>query len=276
MINLSKRSWLLLGGLLLGVGLGLTFGRSVPIHAQATPSSATIRRQVKHDMRHVGGRWSVQVTRLGAQPVNVTVGNHAVKRQRAASTIKLYIMLSIFQRVQRHQLKLTATTKARLKRMIYNSDNVAANQLIAQAGGLAAVNRVIRQHRFTQTTLGRHLMDTRALHRGHDNWTSVRDLTRFLTLLAQHRLLGTKQDKRMLTLMRHCRNHSKLPRLVTHATVFNKTGEYPDLGVQNDAAYFKTHGRRIIVVAMSQSGHANRQYPALAQVGKHLVTRLSK
>ena len=278
MSELTKLGWRLLGGAVLGlvVAVGLNAKQTTVGHAQATVRPATIQRQIKHDMRHVGGRWSVQVTRLGARPVNVTVGNRTVKRQRAASTIKLYIMLSIFQRVRQHRLTLTATTKTRLKRMIYNSDNVAANQLITTAGGLKAVNRVIRQHHFTQTTLGRHLMDTQALRRGHDNWTSVHDLTRFLTLLAQHRLLGATQDKRMLTLMRHCRNHSKLPKLVTHATVFNKTGEYPDLGVQNDAAYFKVHGQRLTVVVLSQHSQAARQYPAMAQLGKHLVARLSK
>lgn len=265
--------WRLLGLLIVGLGLG---ARPNVVRAAPTPKPTVIRHQVKHDLRHVGGRWSVQISRLGRHPVNVTVGNRQVGRQRAASTIKLYIMLSIFQRVKRHRLTLTSTVKHRLKRMIYNSDNVAANQLIKTAGGRAAVNRVIAQHHFGQTILGRRLMDVTALRHGHDNWTSTRDLTRFLTRLAQHRLLGKTQDKRMLRLLRHCRNHSKLPRLVKHATVYNKTGEYPALGVQNDAAYFNRHGQKIIIVVLSQGSRPARQLPAMAQLGKHLVSQLSK
>ena len=243
--------------------------------AVASKSQKQLKKLINRDMRGVGGRWSVKVTRLGQQPLTVTTGNRAVKRQRAASTIKLFIMLTIFQKAQRHQLTVTAATRQQLQRMIYNSDNVAANQLIAKAGGLAAVNRVIAQHHFTQSHLGRHLMDTQALRRGHDNWTSVRDLTRFLTLTTQHRLLGATTDKQMLTLLRHCRNHSKLPLLVKNVTVYNKTGEYPDLGVQNDAALFKTpQGRKITVVVMSQSGNGQRQYPAMNHLGRDVVRAL--
>lgn len=265
-------------GLLLGLLImGFALGTQVTVAQAATTSKATvIRRQVKHDLRHVRGRWSVQVTRLGRHPVNITVGNRKVGRQRAASTIKLYIMLSVFQRAKRHHLKLTPTVWMRLRRMIYNSDNVAANQLIRTVGGRAAVNRVIAQHHFNQTTLGRYLMDVTALRHGHDNWTSTRDLTRLMTQLAQHRLLGKTQDTRMLKLLRHCRNHSKLPRLVHHAIVYNKTGEYPALGVQNDAAYFRRHGQKIIIVVLSQGSQASRQLPAMAELGKHVVNQLSK
>ncbi|GEO67123.1 serine hydrolase [Levilactobacillus spicheri] len=243
--------------------------------AATAKSQRKLRRLIQRDLQGVGGRWSVRVTRNGAQPVQITTGNHPVRRQRAASTIKLYIMLTIFQRAQRHQLRLTSATHDQLRRMIGNSDNEAANQLIATAGGLKAVNRVIRQHGFTQTTLGRHLMDVRALKNGHDNWTSVRDLTRFLTLLAQHRLLGGSADRQMLTLMRHCRNHSKLPLLVKNVTVYNKTGEYPDLGVQNDAALFRTAtGRWLTVVVLSQGGRSQRQYPAMNRLGRDVVQTL--
>ena len=248
---------------------------TTPRRTLTTRQKVRLTRQIKHDMRGVGGRWSVQVTRLTQPTVTLKTGNHTVKRQRAASTIKLYIMLTIFQQHQQGKLPLTATTRQALRRMIYNSDNAAANQLIATAGGLKSVNRVIRQHHFTQTVLGRHLMDTRALQRGHDNWTSVRDLSRFLTLLSQHRLLGKTADRQMLALLHHCRNHSKLPLRVTHAQVYNKTGEYPDLGVQNDAALFKTtSSQKIVIVVLSQGSRATRQYPAMNRLGRDLVHRL--
>lgn len=263
--------------------------RTTPVISKKSPSqnlqqkqaAATAKRQrqlrrlIRRDLQGVGGRWSVRVTRSGSQPVQLTTGNQSVRRQRAASTIKLYIMLTIFQRAQRHRLRLTSATQDQLRRMIGNSDNEAANQLIATAGGLKAVNRVIRQYGFTQTTLGRHLMDVRALKNDHDNWTSVRDLTRFLTLLSRHRLLGGSADRQMLTLMRHCRNHSKLPLLVKNVTVYNKTGEYPDLGVQNDAALFRTStGRWLTVVVLSQGGRSQRQYPAMNRLGRDVVQTL--
>ncbi|KRK87713.1 beta-lactamase [Levilactobacillus koreensis JCM 16448] len=256
------------------VGFGLS-----PTSAQATSithEQTAIKKIAKRDLKPMGGRWSVKITRLGQSPISVQTGNAKIKRQRAASTIKVYIMLTIFQRAQLKKLKVTSQDQRDLKLMIHNSDNNAANRLIKRAGGMKHVNRTIKTYGFKQTTLNRHLLDTRALREGHDNYTSVQDLTTFLTRVYQHRLLGEKYDQKMLKLLKGCRNHSKLPHLVKQATVYNKTGEYPAKGVQNDCALFKTKHGVYSIVVLAQSGHQYQQYRGMNRLGRDVVTYFNR
>ncbi|WP_367295061.1 serine hydrolase [Levilactobacillus yonginensis] len=249
---------------------------AIGVQAKAkTAQPATIQKMIKRDMRAAHGRWSVKVTRLGKQPLSVTTGNQRVRGQRSASTIKVFVMLTVFKRVQQHKLTLTAATKTDLKRMIHNSDNAATNRLIHKLGGFKRVNQTMKQYGFTHSHLRRYMMDTRALAKGHDNYTSVADLTQFLSETYRHQLLGKTYDNRMLTLLRHCRNHSKLPKLVKHATVFNKTGEYPDKGVQNDASLFRTKHGVYTIVVMAQQGNQAQQYRGMNRLGRDVVTYLN-
>lgn len=95
-----------------------------------------------------------------------------------------------------------------------------------------------------------------------------------MTRVYRHKLLGKTYDKQMLTLLKGCRNHSKLPALVKHATVYNKTGEYPDKGVQNDAAIFKTKHGTYSIVVMAQNGQQEQQYQGMQRLGRDVVNYL--
>jgi beta-lactamase class A len=246
--------------------------------AQATSlkhERAAVKRLVKRDLQPLGGRWSVKVTRLGQKRgLTVRTGNQRVTRQRSASTIKVFVMLTIYRQVQQKKLRLTQQDRRDLQLMIHNSDNAAANRLIDRAGGFKPINKTIKQFKFRHTVLQRHMLDTAALEQGRDNYTSVGDLTRFLTRVYRHKLLGKTYDKQMLTLLKGCRNHSKLPALVKHATVYNKTGEYPDKGVQNDAAIFKTKHGTYSIVVMAQNGQQEQQYQGMQRLGRDVVNYL--
>lgn len=257
------------------VGWGLLIPATTAEAMTVSHEQAAIKRLIKRDMKPVHGRWSVKVTRLGDQPLAVTTGNHKVRGQRSASTIKVYVMLTVFQRVKTHHLKLTRTVKRDLARMIHNSDNAATNRLIQRLGGFKRVNQVMRQYGFKQSHLRRYMLDTRALQQGHDNYTSVNDLTRFLTLTSRNQLLGKTYDQKMMTLLHHCKNHSKLPKQVKHAAVYNKTGEFPAKGVQNDASLFKTKQGTYTIVVMAQQGNQYQQYRAMNRLGRDTVTYLN-
>jgi len=266
------RCWKMILAVVIGWGVF-----SATTTAQATTvnhEQIAIRKVIKRDMGPVHGRWSVKVTRLGQQPLAITAGNKKVQGQRSASTIKVYVMLTIFQRVRTHHLKLTKAVKSELGRMIHNSDNAATNRLIHRLGGFKRVNQTMKSYGFNHSHLRRYMMDTRALRQGHDNYTSVNDLTRFLTLVSQHKLLGKVYDGKMMTLLHHCKNHSKLPKLVKHAAVYNKTGEFPAKGVQNDASLFRTKHGTYTVVVMAQQGKQAQQYRAMNRLGRDTVKYL--
>lgn len=261
--------------ILAAVSLGILGSTTVAQATTVAHEQAAIKRLIKRDMKPVHGRWSVKVTRLGARPLAVTTGNQRVRSQRSASTIKVFVMLTVFQRAQAHQLKLTKAVKTDLARMIHNSDNAATNRLIRRLGGFKRVNQAMRHYGFHQSHLRRYMLDTRALRRGKDNTTSVKDLTRFLTLTSQNQLLGKTYDRKMMTLLHHCKNHTKLPKLVKHAAVYNKTGEFPDKGVQNDASLFKTAHGTYTVVVLAQQGNQYQQYRAMNRLGRDTVKYLN-
>lgn len=257
------------------LGLSLVMPATTARATTIAHEQAAIKRLIKRDMRPVHGRWSVKVTRVGDRSLAVTTGNQKVRSQRSASTIKVYVMLTIFRQVKNHHLKLTRAVKTDLARMIHNSDNAATNRLIRRLGGFKRVNQTMKKYGFNQSHLRRYMLDTRALRRGHDNYTSVKDLTRFLTLVSQNKLLGKTYDRKMMTLLHHCRNHSKLPKRVKQAAVYNKTGEFPAKGVQNDASLFKTKHGTYTVVVLAQQGNQYQQYRAMNRLGHDTVTYLN-
>lgn len=247
----------------------------VQVNASQNNTQQHISKIVHRDMKHVGGTWSVKVTKLSKPSIVVITGNHGVRTQRSASTIKVFIMLATYYQIQHHRLKTTAAIQSNLKRMIYYSDNTAANDLIRKVGGFKRVTRLARQFGFTHTHLRRFMLDNNALRHHRDNYTSVNDLTQFLTKAYEHQLLGKHYDKRMLQLLHGCQNHTKLPKLVKHAVVYNKTGELPVKGVQNDAALFKTRHGVYTIVVMSEYGRQFYQYQAMNHLGRDVINYLN-
>lgn len=236
----------------------------------------TLRQITQHDMKAAHGKWSVKVTRLNKRPLKMNTGNQKIGKQRAASTIKVFVMLSVYDKAKRHQLKLSAKTKTDLKLMIHNSDNVATNRLIHRVGGIGAVNKIVKKFQFKNTNLKRYMLDFKAINKGKDNYTTAVDLTSFLRRVYQYQLLGPKYDSKMLALLQGCKNHSKLPKLVRGVKVYNKTGEFPTKGVQNDAALFKTKQGVYTVVVMAQSGNQYYQYQGMNRLGRDVVNYLDK
>ncbi|MFG1200368.1 class A beta-lactamase-related serine hydrolase [Pediococcus acidilactici] len=213
--------------------------------------------------------------------------------QRAASDIKLFVMIAAYQQVKDGELSLsddyTLTdsdkvdgtgklremadgTKISIKDLIgymmEDSDNTAANIMIRKLGGMAAVNHQIDKMGATVTKLERMLMDTDALEDGKDNYTSAKDLGTALKKIYNHQMVSRKYDEEMLTILKQNGNHTKLPHdLPTEATVYNKTGEFDDYGVENDAAIFGNQKGAFVIVVMSQDGQRDEQINAMNSFG---------
>lgn len=213
--------------------------------------------------------------------------------QRAASDIKLFIMIAAYQQVKDGELSLsddyTLTdsdkvggtgklremadgTKISIKDLIgymmEDSDNTAANIMIRKLGGMAAVNHQIDKMGATDTKLERMLMDTNALEDGKDNYTSAKDLGTALKKIYNHQMVSRKYDEEMLTILKQNENHTKLPHdLPAEATVYNKTGEFDDYGVENDAAIFGNQKGAFVIVVMSQDGQRDEQINAMNSFG---------
>ena len=254
--------------------------------------TAAIRKNITQALASMNGTTSVAVLPLiGRQAV--IVNNQS---QRAGSLITLFIMAAAYEQVHQNnwhmddyytlrvedQVGGTGTlqtlpagsqlTYAEItKRMITESDNTAANIMLARIGGVAAVNAEVTRLGLKETKMARRLMDTAALEAGADNYTSVSDVATLLRRLANHQLISKKADHAMLAILKANTDHRKLVKnLPTRATVYNKTGDYPAYGVQNDAAIVKNHQGTFIMTAMTTAGDRNGQVLALNQLGQDL------
>lgn len=215
------------------------------------------------------------------------------KAQRAASNIKLFILITAYQQVNEGKLnlndkytlkdsdKVDGTGEIRnmssgseismqdlLEDMMEDSDNTAANIVIRQLGGMDKVNAQIKKIGAKDTKIERMLMDTDALKDGKDNYTSVADLGMVLKKIYNHQMVSTKYDNAMLDILKKNNNHTKLPHdLPEEATVYNKTGEFDDYGVENDAAIFGNNKGSFVIVVMSQDGSRDEQIKKMNSFG---------
>lgn len=162
-----------------------------------------------------------------------------------------------------------------LEHMIDDSDNTAANIIIDKLGGFSLINTKIKSLGATDTKLRRKMMDTEAIKEGHDNTTSANDLGTTLKKLYNHQLVSKKADDEMLAILAKNQNRTKLPkRLPSEATVYNKTGEFSDYGVQNDAEIVKNSRGAFVAVVLSEDGEEADQVQAMNQLGLNLYQNI--
>lgn len=255
-----------------------------------TAKSAKVTKAVRATVQQASGTTAVYVATS-----KLATGVAVNRRQRSASVIKVFIMIEAMRRVKAGTLNLKQevaipahdqvggtgvlaqrgtnqqTIGQLLELMIKVSDNTATNVLIDQLGGLSKINRTIENLGCHHTKLQRKMLDYRALNAGHDNYTSAADLGRTLLKIDRYQLLGGRYDTEMLRLLANNANQTKLPALISSkATIYNKTGEFPDYGVQNDAAIVKKGQQSFVAVVLSESGRQNQQIKAMNLLGKDL------
>ncbi len=118
---------------------------------------------------------------------------NADKRRMAASLIKPFVMLAVYDRICAGKLKKSHRIERLLRRMIVVSNNWATNKLVRLLGngnsrkGLRVINNVIRRYRFYHTKMVEMIPPGGKTYR---NYTTARDLSRFFYLLYHKRLVS--------------------------------------------------------------------------------------
>lgn len=164
----------------------------------------------------------------------------------AASTIKIPILLALFQDIDAGKLRLDDKLTLRkelvaqgsgemqyepigsqytvletAKKMIVISDNTATNMIIDRLGGVAALNERFKSWGLTATHLANVLPDLPGT-----NKTSAKDLALLMARLGQGELISLRSRDRVLNIMQQTVNNSLLPQgLGDGATISHKTGD---------------------------------------------------
>lgn len=174
-------------------------------------------------------------------------------QMQSASLIKLYIAGCVYEQMDMvcSQEAYAGETDELLRIMITISDNDATNTLVRRLGqgdasaGMVQVNQFCSSHGFSETHMGRLMLD---FNSADDNYTSVGDCGRLLRAYCCGEISGSSE---IIELMKQQERTEKIPAGVPAGVVTaNKTGELTD--VENDAAIIYTDtGTYILCVMMS-------------------------
>ena len=209
--------------------------------------------------------------------------------QRSASSIKVFIMAAAYQMAEAGTFDMSGVYTVQASDKVggtgvlqsmangtqLTNQELIRHMIIDRLGGLDAVNQEIEDLGATDTSLNRKLMDQDALNAGRDNMTSVKDLGMVMKRIYNQKLISKDADQNMLAILAQNNNHTKLPaKLPATIKVYNKTGEYDEYGVQNDAAVFETNKGALVVVVLSQDGEHDEQLATEADFGESLYEQV--
>ena len=124
-------------------------------------------------------------TEEGGETSAASASADSDRRMQAASLIKLFIAGAVWEQYDAVKARETSAgeTDSLLSAMLSQSDNDASNTLTTRLGGgdgaagRQAVNDYCSSHGYTDTHMGRMLLESNA---SDDNYTSVRDCSRIL------------------------------------------------------------------------------------------------
>ncbi|MFI7606691.1 serine hydrolase [Micromonospora sp. NPDC049366] len=209
--------------------------------------------------------------RYGDQQISV----NGTFRPKAASVIKLWILVELLRRVDCGQVSLDdgvlvtpaqvvdgtgelqhetfpqVVTLYRLAEyMIKYSDNTAANVLIDYFGGFAPVNDLIDSMNQRETILARKMLDTEAAMRGEENYTSPDDVVALLGAVWDAQILTPATRDLMIGFMAEQTLNTKIPAaLPPGVPVAHKTGDLPD--ASHDVGYYLIPGTQVAVAFLT-------------------------
>lgn len=219
--------------------------------AEARGRLDPLNTQIQQQLASVDGTWQVYVEDLGSGE-SFSINNHS---QQAASDIKLYVMLAVYQSIADGTLTDDGTIEPLMTQMITVSSNQATNDLVTKLGGgdaqqgLAKVNETAKRYGFTQTSMDDLLYDS-GPGSPMKKLTSAQDAGKLLAAAYRGTLVSKDASQHMIDLLCQQQRRSKIPAGLPDGTqVGNKTGEIP--GTENDAAVVLGGAHPFVLVVMN-------------------------
>jgi beta-lactamase class A len=202
---------------------------------------------------------------------------HGDRRFRAASVVKIPLMIEVYRRVEAETLRLDEThvladaeraagsgvllhlhagLAPSIEDLVYLtmsiSDNTATNLLIRTVG-MAAVNATMRSLGMTGSTLGREMRGRPAEAAEEENWATPDDYARVIRLLLDGHAAGPAGTTAMITMLERQQNGRRIGRYVPEAPGVrwgSKTGGLK--GVTNDVGFVTGPGGQLILAVFCE------------------------
>ncbi len=211
----------------------------------------------------------------------------------SASTIKLAIMLTLFNEAQNGQLDLEDKVSLAgfpktggdgiLKElssehqfsyrelctlMIIVSDNLATNILI-ETLGMEKINRHIASLSLKETRLGRYMMDGEARKRGHDNFISAAEISIMLKRILYDENIEQQYRDDMLDILKRQQVRGRLDRYLPEETVIaHKTGDLDFLEHDVGIVYLDDGSFYFIIVLTAEMSSNEHGRETIARISK--------
>jgi beta-lactamase class A len=177
-----------------------------PVRTQSPVTGGSLQELVENEVfqlksiKHLlpEDQISLQVYDLNEKRMLADINGSVIRN--AASLIKPFVMLAVFEAIARQDLQETPEIEHQLNRMIAISDNGATNTLIRRLGkgdslqGIIGINALMAKLGFLDTHL-RELIP----HGGktYANQTSANDNTHFFRLLYEQKLITPQYSQKM-------------------------------------------------------------------------------
>jgi len=148
---------------------------------------------------------------------------------QGASLVKTFFALAYFHKVKKGKLKYGSSAKRHMRLMIQRSNNHSANWVLRQAGGPAAVNKMLKRSypkMFKNTRIVEYIP---ANGRTYRNKASAHDYSRFLYALWNGSLPYSREMRRLMQLPGRDRIYTGTQKIPKSTKVINKTGSTAQL-----------------------------------------------
>lgn len=201
-----------------------------------------INKIISEETENLDGNWQVAVDSIRGKS-NISIERKSSPKnisQTSASTIKIFVGIETYRQVEEGILAEKDVDED-IYLMLRNSNNEATNRLIDLIGDKSMdrasknVGRII----YKITGENRTGLYTKMNQRGKNNLASAKDLNKGLIAIYDGKIVNEDHSKKMIKAMANNTTTSKfklLGKLPKGAKGLNKSGEYPDGGIENDAA----------------------------------------
>jgi beta-lactamase class A len=207
----------------------------------------------------------------------------------AASTIKLPILIALFQDIDAQKIKLTeqltisdrtiaggsgdlrnkkpgsqVSVLIAATKMMTISDNTATNILIDRLGGKEVLNQRFRTWGLKVTTINQPLPDLKGT-----NTTTAKELTRSILAIQRGKIVSESSRAQILNMMSHTSRNTMLPKgLGAGAKIAHKTGDIGTL-IADVGSIESPSGKKYLAAVLVKRPHNS---PA----GPELIRQMSK
>lgn len=290
--------WAVIGGTAAGVAVGLILllmalpllrGRkpgaapSKPPSASNTPAvantpaAAEVDAALSRDLQQIIDEESERLSGSPAVHLRLSTGEqagfNADTPMPAASVIKLPLMVVLEHAWRSGTLERTGVDETRMRKMITQSDNPAANALMERVG-LSQVNTWLQEHGYQGTRL-KHAMF--APQPEGPNTVTAAEMTRLLLEIAQGTLIDAAASAEMRRILTASERRTRIPAgLPEGVTSGNKTGSLN--GIVNDVAFVELADGRTysLAVLIDRAGADEPTSRAVARFSQRLYERIAE